>query len=244
MEVQSQMKTVVNSIVKARDDKTQIKYEESCDTYLSTLMLAYIERIEESNLYNFKFTARTINPEEYKEIYLNMLIIINDPSIVSNSKYFIKDKYRKEFIESYALKEKENKYNSYRIDMSINLNEGNNYLTMEIVNIFKNTSSLININREIFFKISIFLHQLFNYNIIDGAVISSHYSIFRVPGDEKSLQSIRESGVKLYTLYWIHTYIVLFIDPTNQKKIIYMVFQKEEFEKIMEKEKLNANIAN
>ena len=37
MEVQSQMKTVVNSIVKARDEKTQIKYEESCDTYLSTL---------------------------------------------------------------------------------------------------------------------------------------------------------------------------------------------------------------
>ena len=136
----------IDSIVKARDDNTT-NYDHFPNGHLYSLMLSHIEHVE-ANLYNFKFISRLVDSECTKEIYLNLQLLINDSSLVSNSKYYINDQTRLKLVNSYKFGEKENPNNSFRVDFSINKpkNKEDLYLKLELVNMASNTSCYIDIN--------------------------------------------------------------------------------------------------
>ena len=99
-----------------------------------------------------------------------------------------------------------------------------------------NTSCYVGINKEIFFKISIFLYQLLTYNIIDGDIFIKKINSFRLlVGKDAFLSSISDE-TKLFTLYWNTRYIICFLesstDSNNLSQITYGCFTKEEYENL------------
>ena len=226
----------IDSIIKARDDNTT-NYDHFPSGHLYSLMLSHIENIQ-TNLYNFKFIARLVDPECTKEIYLNLQILINDSSLATNSKYYINDQSRLKLVNSYRFGDKEKPNNSFRVDFSINKpnNPDDLYLKLELVNMASNTSCYVGINKEIFFKISIFLYQLLTYNIIDGDIFIKKINSFRLlVGKDAFLSSISDE-TKLFTLYWNTRYIICFLesstDSNNLSQITYGCFTKEEYENL------------
>lgn len=227
----------IDSIIKARDDNT-IK-NESFLGYLYSIMLSHIEQIE-SNLYNFKFIARILNSDSTKEVYLNLQVLVNDSSIVDNSKYSLTNQARLSFVKSYGLEKKENQENSFRIDFSINnpIDESL-FLVMEVVNTKFNLSNNIYINKEIFFKISIFLCKLLNYNIIDGDIFTRKIDSFKLISGNDRYHYISESSNNLFMIYWNHSYIAAIFNKNNTDvmyNITYMIFTENEYKEILETE--------
>ncbi len=228
----------VESIVKAKDDNTTIN-QYNDEVYLYSIMLSHVEHIK-ANLYNFKFIGRLLNSETTSEVYLNLQVLINDSSIVDNSKYSIEDNSRLALVNSYFYNGntpngKENEDNSYRIDFSINNKPNCKFKnTIQIVNNKYNVASEIFINRETFFKIAIFLYQLLSCNMIDGDIFYRKFSSMRsIYGDDRytTIRAFKDS-TKIYTIYWDSNYISSILQEVEPHKyqLIYMVFTKEEYE--------------
>lgn len=223
----------IDSIVKASDDNTREHYQSTDNTYLYNIMLSHIEHIE-SNLYNFKFIGRILNAENTKEIYMNLQILINDSSIITNSKYYIEDPNRLLLVNSYKFDKKENASNSYRIDFSIgNSYKDGPYCKLQLVNMVSNTSSYIGLPKSIFFKISIFMYQLLNFNIIDGNILQRSFKNLILLSGEQSYIDAVEENIKIFTFYWNYMYIIVYIDPKDEYQLYYMVFTKKEYENLM-----------
>lgn len=222
----------IECIVKARDDNTKVS-DFVGKFYLYTIMLSHIEHIK-ANLYNFKFIGRTLDPKSTKEIYLNMQVLVNDSSVITNSKYYINNKNRLSLVNSYEFDKKENADNSYRIDLSIDISkEEKDFFLMEIVNIASNSSSYICITLEMFFKSVIFIYNMLDNNIINGDIFLKKYNDFRLLSPtQESYNYCRDVSTKLYTAYWNKMYVVFFIDPDKEHRITYCTFSKEEFSQI------------
>ena len=228
----------VDSIIKAKDDNTVInQYNE--ESYLYSIILSHVEHIK-ANLYNFKFIARILNNENTKEVYLNLQVLINDSSIVDNSKYSIEDNARLSLVNSYFYNgstpnSKENEDNSYRIDFSINYKPDCKFKnTIQIVNNMYNIVSEVFINKETFFKIAIFLYQLLSCNMIDGDIFYKKFSTMNALYNDDRYTAIKtyKDTNKIYTIYWDNTYISSILQEVEIHKyqLIYMVFTKEEYE--------------
>lgn len=227
-------------IVKARDENTQ-DYQYNYQAYLYSLMLSYVEHVK-ANLYNFKFVARLVDSDTTREVYLNLQMIVNDDSIVENSRFFYNkdENNRKFFMNPEEIEKKEGDFTSFRIDFSINNSESPNsyFFLMEAVNMSTNISYMININLETFFKISIFLYQLLNYNIIDGKLFLEKFNRFnKVPSELRNAQytNLVESGTKIYAIFWDGAYILASIGESKDT-ITYMGFSEEEFAKLQQGE--------
>ena len=226
----------VDSIIKARDDRTKISPIID-NSYLYTIMLSHVEHIK-SNLYNFKFIGRMINYETTREIYMNMQVLINDSSVVTNSKYYIADTTRSEYVKSYQFDKKENQSNSYRIDLSMSTsNEANKFFLLELVNQYTNTSIYTHITQEMFFKISIFIYNMIDINIIDGNIFLGKINKFRMLSPtEESYKLLLESSDKLYTIYWNQLFIKFYLEKVDgivsSYQITYSPFPKDIYQKI------------
>lgn len=223
----------IESIVKARDDRT-IENPTLAREYLYSIMLSHIEPIK-GNVYNCKFIGRTLSSRTTNEIYMNMQIIVNDSSAISNSKYSISDSSRSEYVKSYNFDKKENISNSYRIDLSINTSkEDDEFFIMELVNQYTNQSSYIRITLETFFKASIFIYNMLDMNIIDGDIFLRKINKFRLlTASNESFNLMHEVESKLYTIYWNQHYILFHLDKNNDSNFwqcTYCIFKKEEYD--------------
>lgn len=227
----------IDSIVKARDDRT---IENTSITlgreYLYSIMLSHIENIK-SNVYNCKFIGRVLSSRTTNEIYLNMQLIVNDSSAITNSKYYINDPTRSEYVKSYKFDKKENISNSFRVDLSINTSkEEDEFFIMELVNQYTNQSSYLHINLETFFKSSIFIYNMMDMNIIDGDIFLKKINKFRLlTGSQESYNLMREVEHKVYTIFWNNHFIFFYLEKqeeSNNYQATYSIFSKEEFDQI------------
>lgn len=225
------MTKAIESIVKARDENTVINsYIDNIFIY--SIMLSHIEHTQ-YNLYNFKFICRTIDPKAINEIYLNFQVLVNDSSVITNSKYSLSDVNRSSFVASYKFNEKENVNNSYRTDFSISINDSEkDFFIIEIVNNATNTARYIKVSLEMYFKINIFLYNLLNDNIIDGDVFLKKFNNFRRLSDnsQAAYNFCIDSGSKIYKIYWDKRYIIFYVDNSDKHNITYAIFDKDVFE--------------
>lgn len=227
----------IDSIVKIIDDKTETsRYYRGF--FLYDLQLLCIEHVS-GNLYNFRFLADTLSYMNKLYLYFNLQILINDDSIIKNSKYFI-DRCKR-FIDIIEKQYPIDSNNTFRVDFSIDDSDDKYYKEMGMVNVRENKLEYIKINNEAFFKINIFLYKLLTYGSIEADIFTmdlfvNHKQVF----DNEIRNILADPNRDKFIFFWGNKYIISYLTDYNEfgirkvKILSFITMDEKEYLKLVE----------